>query len=902
MKLGFSWRYATRSLLRSGRYSLFAIVCVAVGVLVIVALQLVSLMVNAALTGNVRAFNGGDLAVHSESAGITGAQLGYFAGLEQQGVITTYSPVADGDSTTTTSTGLQRVLFWSVDPAAFPLAGTLPLVTPTGGSLPALLQGGGAVMTDSLMRRLQVRVGDTLHLTTSAGRSGNVIITGEIASTPLISGRTELLISQQTYDGFSNVTGVPSGYTWVFVDVPGASAAVSDKVAGQIAHHFPQLSVSTVPETAAHIQAQIDAIHTFLRIIGLLALLIGGVGIINTMQVLLRRRLVEIAMLKTVGFRRQNLLLMFGIEALLLGILGGAIGALAGIGLCFVVQALVERAFFLTLPTIIDAGTLLGGTGIGVATAFIFGLLPILQTSATRPVAVLRDLGQETRGWSGRLSSLGLVILLIMLFALLAFGILGSLAVTLEVVLSTGVVLGLLTAGFSLVAWLLSHWRVPDHRHAGSLLALLPLLLVGVVLLRLSPGFGALVLVLVAAAALVAVLPKAGRAETQLALRNIGRARVRSATTLAALFVGVFAVGLGLVLGQNLKSFIYARGSAVNQDNAYILSSSREAPQVEAAISRLGDAENVVISLAAPARVLAINCRPLPPTASQTGNLTGINGFDLAHNNLPPATLSQGSQDATTGRLLVPADAGSLNAVFPLTYSQPPDDIRLGDRVDVSSLNGSVHRTLHVVGFYTGLGTFGDLSAILADQGVANTLGTEQLYTIFALRLPETSQNQNLQRIAQSVPGVITLGDQATLNQLDSVLNNVVQVVEGVASLAMFAGLVLIADTAALAMLERRRELGMLKAIGHTSRGVLAMILVENGVLGASSAAGALILVSLSATVLSRFIFHSPGQPGASIALTLLLALATSALCMLVAGAVTWPSTRIRPLEVLRYE
>jgi ABC-type antimicrobial peptide transport system permease subunit len=243
-----------------------------------------------------------------------------------------------------------------------------------------------------------------------------------------------------------------------------------------------------------------------------------------------------------------------------------------------------------------------------------------------------------------------------------------------------------------------------------------------------------------------------------------------------------------------------------------------------------------------------------------------------------------------------------LNAVFPLTYSQPPDSIRLGDRVDVASIPGSAHLTLHVVGFYTGLGTFGDLSAILADQSVATTLGQGQLYTIFALRLPESSQNQDLQRISQSVPGVITLGDQAILNQLDSVLNNIVQVVEGIASLAMFAGLVLIANTAALAMLERRRELGMLKAIGHTSRGVLAMILVENGILGAFGAAGALILVSLSSTVLSRFIFQSPGQPGSSVALTLLLALATSALCMLVAGAVTWPSTRIRPLEVLRYE
>ena len=67
MRLQIYWRYATRSLGRGGQQTLFAIFCVAVGVMGIVALQLVGLMVNAALTGNMRAVNGGDLAAHSET-------------------------------------------------------------------------------------------------------------------------------------------------------------------------------------------------------------------------------------------------------------------------------------------------------------------------------------------------------------------------------------------------------------------------------------------------------------------------------------------------------------------------------------------------------------------------------------------------------------------------------------------------------------------------------------------------------------------------------------------------------------------------------------------------------------------------------------------------------------------
>ncbi|HET9980698.1 MAG TPA: FtsX-like permease family protein, partial [Ktedonobacterales bacterium] len=515
MRLRAYWRYATRSLLRGGQYSVFAVFCVAVGVMVIVALQLVGIMVNAALIGNIRALNGGDLAVHTE-ASISEGQLGYFADLQRQGVITSYSPAAVVDSTTVVAGGSQRVTLWAVDPATFPPAGSIPVVTPSGGSIASLLQGQGAVATDTLLQRLHLQVGDTLTLTTSSGRAGSVTITGEIPSTGVIAARGDLVLSRQTYAGFTNFTGAPTGYTWVFVNVPGHSDATAMRVETQIRQHFPDLSVTTVQQTQQSAQSEIDGIRTFLRIIGLLALLIGGVGIINTMQVLLRRRFLEIAMLKTQGYRQRDLLPMFGIEALLLGVIGGVIGALLGIGLSFVVQALVERAFLLTLPTIIDPATVLSGVGIGVATTLIFGLLPIVQTSSVRPLAVLRDLGTGGARTSV-VKSVGLALLLSVLFFLLALSILGNLLIALAVVLGAGVALGLLAAFFALVAWIISRWPVPSVRRVGSLLALLPFLLIGLLLLRLAPGFGVLLLALVAIAVIVAILPRAARAEIQLA-------------------------------------------------------------------------------------------------------------------------------------------------------------------------------------------------------------------------------------------------------------------------------------------------------------------------------------------------------------------------------------------------
>ena len=210
--------------------------------------------------------------------------------------------------------------------------------------------------------------------------------------------------------------------------------------------------------------------------------------------------------------------------------------------------------------------------------------------------------------------------------------------------------------------------------------------------------------------------------------------------------------------------------------------------------------------------------------------------------------------------------------------------------------------TLHIVGFYSGLGTFGSLTVVLADRGVVSALGSAHAFTIFALHVPPSEEAADLQRIKQAIPGTITLGDAAAINGLATILNNIIEAVEAVASLAMLAGLILIADTVALAMLERRREIGILKAIGHTSRGVLGMVLVENGVLGAAGAFAALLVVSLTAAALSQATFQSAGTDGAPAGLVIGLAAATTGVCMLVAGAVAWGATRERPIEVLRYE
>lgn len=911
MKLGIYWRYATRSLARGGQRTVFAIFCVAVGVLIIVALQLVGNMVAGSITSNIRAFNGGDIAVHTEYHDLSRLQLAYFDTLEAQGRITAYSPSGGDCATTEGSSGAgQRLCIDTVDPSTFPLGGGLHWITPANGTLPALLAGEGAVATQALALQLHLRIGSHVAFTTDSGLRGVFAITGIVANNAFLEGRPDLLVADSTYTALPNLTGAPEGYTWVWVNVPGGNAADAASVADAITKQFPLVTATTVQQEEHLVHDEIAAIEDFLQVVGLLALLIGGAGIVNTMQVLLRRRVLEIAMLKTLGYRRRDLLLMFGLEAALLGLAGGILGSVGAIGMSFIVKTLLDQAFFLTVPTVIAPSIVLAGVGIGIATTLIFGLLPIAQTSAIRPLSVLRE-AQEARGWRAALATSLLLLLLGFLFFLLAAAILGNVLLAAGVVAGAGLLLIVATFSFAGLAWLISRLPVLDRLQWWYAALLLAGLALGALLYRRSPGFGVLVAALAVCGGLVIALPAAAKQGVRLALRNIGRARLHSATTLVALFAGVFAIGVGLALGQGLKDAFARFATSVPTADAYIIAPATDAPVIEQQLTGAPGLSGEQINLAAPDRIVAVNGVPLAQllapgsatggTTGQVGlTVSGVEGYDLANGQLPQIALEPGTQDNATGHNLTLADATTGNALFPPNYSQAPLNLRIGDTLTAGALNGTSTVTLRVAGFYSAP-AISSLEPVLADTHIVHALTTAPLY-VFSLHLDPTEQTRVLGAVQRAAPDAVAVGISSLLRQINDLLDNVARLIESVAALALLAGLVMIANSVALAILERKREIGVLKSLGYTSRGVLATVLVENATLAVASALLAMLLVTAATSALGAFVFKRYQIEGVTPGQVLGLVIGTALLASVVASMVAWASTRVRPMTVLRYE
>src|SRR5919205_2539617 len=117
------FNYTSRSLRRGGQRTVLAVFCVAVGVMAIVALQLVGLMINNALTSNVRDANGGDLLVTASIKPFTQSDLSYFDTLKKNGTITAYTPLLANTTGSTSNSATVNNAFTVevVNPSSFPV-------------------------------------------------------------------------------------------------------------------------------------------------------------------------------------------------------------------------------------------------------------------------------------------------------------------------------------------------------------------------------------------------------------------------------------------------------------------------------------------------------------------------------------------------------------------------------------------------------------------------------------------------------------------------------------------------------------------------------------------------------------------------------------------------------------
>ncbi len=145
--------------------------------------------------------------------------------------------------------------------------------------------------------------------------------------------------------------------------------------------------------TAAQILEQIDQVLGILQIvlvgIAAISLVVGAIGIMNSLYTSVLERTKDIGIMKAIGARNSDILKVFLIEAGLIGLVGGILGTALGVGIALAIGSVSQEAGF-TLNIVIEPTIVILGLVFAFVVGVLSGILPAYQASKLKPVDALR--------------------------------------------------------------------------------------------------------------------------------------------------------------------------------------------------------------------------------------------------------------------------------------------------------------------------------------------------------------------------------------------------------------------------------------------------------------------------------------------------------------------------------
>ena len=378
----------------------FFFVCIAIGVGAIVTLRSVIQSVRRVLVTEARTLIAADVLLSTDRPWQTGtleritsrvAAIPSSAHTESIEMATMARPIDE-------SAGITKVVELRAVQRGFPFYGQLILQDGQRYSH-SLLQNNGALVRPELLAQLGLRVGDEIVI----GRS-RFTIRGVIALEP---GRS--------LSAFSLGPRVLVDYD----DLPGTGLlAVGSRVVRQVLLRIPENEIDAVTsELRAELRPQFVRVRSYrdrqeqlgedferaenyLSLVGLVIVVLGGIAVSSVTRVFVRQKIKSIAVMKCVGATSRQILGVYLLQALSLGLLGSLVGVALAWGAIAAIPDTLNQIGTLNVTYGLSASAALQGVGIGVLVALLFAMVPLLEVRQVKPSLLLRqEMGGRRRDW-----------------------------------------------------------------------------------------------------------------------------------------------------------------------------------------------------------------------------------------------------------------------------------------------------------------------------------------------------------------------------------------------------------------------------------------------------------------------------------------------------------------------
>jgi len=167
-------------------------------------------------------------------------------------------------------------------------------------------------------------------------------------------------------------------------------SSVADEIESEFSDSGFASTTITTEEISNRVNNALGTIQIALAGIAAISLLVGGIGVMNTMYTAVLERTREIGIMKAVGAKNGQILSLFLIESGLLGLVGGIFGTLIGIGLSLIAGRFINQALSVPFSPSFRPELILGAVAFSFVLGSFSGVLPARQASGLQPVEALR--------------------------------------------------------------------------------------------------------------------------------------------------------------------------------------------------------------------------------------------------------------------------------------------------------------------------------------------------------------------------------------------------------------------------------------------------------------------------------------------------------------------------------
>ena len=653
-------------------------------------------------------------------------------------------------------------------------------------------QGGGEIALESgALKNSGLKIGDKTHIVIQ-GQPTEVTVVGEfhfessMASATVVGMDPDWLMPLAAPDGRVST---------ISIDL--AKGASLDTVKSEVTKVVPdgtqvKTRAELIKEQNKTIESQLGFIQTFLMVFVVVAMFVGSFIIMNSFAMSVRQRVKEFALLRAVGASPGSVFGIVFLQAVVIGIIGSALGVAAGAGLLAGLAKLLDNMGMPLLEgTGLTAPIIVISLVVGLAVTIIGALLPAREAALTHPVEAMR-------GVSGSREK-----------SLVLRTIIGGL---------------LLAAGAAAVA---AAWVNEDLEQRQLIMGLGA---GGVVL-------GLLIVSPTLARPVVAVLGlpfRMLRPSGRLALRNIVHNPRRTANTSGALMVGMALVCAGATLAasfnastadeidRSLKADLLVQPATMSSSNTKL--SSEKAKEL-AAIDGVKETSSYTLYVNAVTK----------PDGSQNPAATSL--------VIDPATYSSAYDIRVTSGSLSDLDATHVAV-------NKTENLKMGDKVTLSGPNGSVEATVGAIVDPKGIGgTYFYSPKVAAAVGSWTSPGTstdpDHVLDAPLGMLLTLEDGANLDTVRHKAEDIVADTYQYSVNDANQLsdkvgqrINQMLAVLYGLLGLSIVIAILGIVNTLVLSVSERTREIGLMRAVGLGKTQLSGEIITES------------VLTSLYGTVL----------------------------------------------------